>query len=273
LLMNRTYPRTDTQVAVSLRDLPGANGPGQARVWAGTSQVRTWAGGSEYRIGIPLRFTGIAEGGTAISVDAVNATFEMGNGIRWSSGWQPQTDFIHFAQGRDVAVFITMPDKVYSKLKDGTAGVRLTLATTEMKAGTSTEVQLPQPMQEFSVTGVGICKPQAGFSGDAQSLTCRFPFQAPLTYVSAQWLDRPCSQSEGDPGVKGSGWVGSLRSSAPGTDFFPVQYPAFPLSNGMQQTPNGLQPRNLCPGTPVTFTPYELMRRIQTTINIQNFHL
>jgi hypothetical protein len=181
---------------------------------------------------------------------------------------------INFAQGVTVPeMFITVPHKVYSKFKDSPVGVRLTLALTEMKAGRATETILPQPMQEFSVPGVGICKPQVGFSGDAQALACRFPFQAPLTYVTTRWFDQPCSQSQADPGIKGSGWVGTLNSDAPEASFFPVAYPAFPLSNSFRQTPNGQQPRNLCPGIPVTFTPYQLVRRMQTTITVQDFHL
>ena len=265
LLMDRNYPRAGNQSAVPFQVSFAAN--------RADTQLQSWRGAPGDRIGIPLRFTGIAEGST-ISVDAVSATFEAHNGARWTSGWQTQADLINFAQGVTVPqMLITIPNWVYSKLKDGPVGVHLTLATTEMMAGRAFEMQLPQPMQEFSVPGVGICKPQVGFSGDAQALACRFPFQAPLTYVSTRRFDQPCSQSQTDPGVEGSGWVGTLNSNAPGPSFFPVVYPAFPLSNRMQQTTNGQQPRNLCPGTPVTFIPYQLVRRMQTTITVQDFHL
>jgi len=270
LLMNRNYPPASSQIAVPYSPVP--NRPGQAQMWVGASQVQSGFGTRGYRIAIPLRLIGTVEG-SAISIDAVNATFEAWNGTHWTSGWQAQSDFIHFAQGATVTLFITMPDEIYSRFHNATTGVRLTLATTEMRAGRVINMQLPRPMQEFSVPGVGVCQTQAGLTGDAQALACRFPYKAPLTYVTTRMFDQPCSQLQTDPGVDASGWIGSLSNNAPSPDFFPVQYPAFPLPISMQNTPTGQHSRTVCPGIPVTFTPYELVRRMQTTVVVPDFHL
>jgi hypothetical protein len=271
LLMNRNYPRSGSQIGVPYSPVPN-RGDGQVQVWVGAAHVQTGVGAPGYRIAIPLRLTGIVEG-SAISVDRVSATFEGWNGDHWTSGWQTQGESVRFAQDATATVAITMPDKIYSKFHNATTGVRLALATTELKAGKTIQMKLVKPMQEFSIPGVGICKTQAGFWGDAERLACRFPFKAPLIYVTSHWSDQPCSQLQTDPGWDSSGWLGTLYNNAPSADFFPVQYPAFPLPFSMQNTPTGQKSRNLCPGTPVTFTPYELVRRMQTTINWQGFHL
>jgi hypothetical protein len=112
-----------------------------------------------------------------------------------------------------------------------------------------------------------------GFLGDARALGCRFPFQVPLTLVSTRWFDGPCVKSQGDPGILGSGWVGSVTYGIPQLTFAPVQYPRFPLSNGERQTPKGLESRNLCSGTPVTFTRYELVRREQVSVTADGFRI
>jgi len=266
LLINRNYPAVSSQsiapLAVSLIDY-GETGP-----------VSSYASHDKsVDVDLALDIAGV-EVGSAVRVDAVKAAFETPDGFQWASGWQFQEDWITKDPGRTVGgISLLMPERVYARLKNVSSSLKLTVALTQLKTGNEIEIPLPRPNQEFSVPGFGICTPLGGIGDDAPALACRFPFQAPLTLVSARWFDRPCAQSRGDPGTPGSGWVGSLSHDAPRFALIPVQEPAFPLSNSVRTTPNGWAPRNLCLGTPVTFTRYELMRRERVTMAADSFRL
>jgi hypothetical protein len=134
---------------------------------------------------------------------------------------------------------------------------------------------IPLPMQDFSVPDFGICSPQTDlFYSRFFGIACRFALHQPrLTYIRVRWADRPCSTSRTAPdtGVPGDGWVGSLESSPADFGIAPIQSPSIALSNGTKMEGNKPEARYLCPGSPVTFTEYNMVGRTQYDFTIPDF--
>jgi hypothetical protein len=169
-----------------------------------------------------------------------------------------------------------MPRSVYEQLKNLPLTLHVTLALTQAKKASVTEIALPR--EDFSVPGFGVCAPLTGFFNpfsQATGLICRSALRdPPLTYIGVLWSDAPCNPAfpKPDPGVQGAGWAGSLDRAPADPNFSPVQQVKFDLSNGYKNERNG-QSRYLCPGSPVSFTQFERVSRTQAGITISDFHL
>jgi len=265
LLVNRNYPAASSQSIAPLELSFNSNLGGAVSYPGWNPRIVS--------VSLALRVSGVPIG-SAISLDEIKAEFETASGLHWVSGWQEEGMWIGEENGLTVErLSFSMPQKVYDRLKNVPSKLTLTLALTDVKGGKSIEIPLPKTMQEFTVPGLAICTPQEGFEGDAAALACRFPFQAPLTQVSSRTFDEPCAQRHEDLGVETSGWFGSLDNHAPEITLVPVRYPSFPLPMGLRQTEKGRGMGNYCPGTPVTFTHFELARRMQTTITAEGFQI
>jgi hypothetical protein len=80
-------------------------------------------------------------------------------------------------------------------------------------------------------------------------------------------------QPDLDAGVQGDAWAGSLESSPADFGIAPIQSPSIVLSNGTRMEGDKSESRHLCPGTPVTFTEYNLVGRTQYDFTIPDFRL
>jgi hypothetical protein len=96
--------------------------------------------------------------------------------------------------------------------------------------------------------------------------------EPPPTYISTHWSDLPCAAAPSQPegGKLGTGWVGALEREPAQLGISPIVEPNINLSNS-QRGEN--EPRSLCPGTPVTFTQYGRVGRMQTSLDLQPFSL
>jgi hypothetical protein len=259
LLMSRIYPP--------------ASSANPAAVQASIASLNFLPGNGQVSLSIPLHISGIKQS-SAIVIDSAQLTLEAPGGARWTSPWVSGPGAAFLPDADYAQVNMLMPRSVYDKFAPTWTTARLKLAMTETHIDNVTQVALPQPMHEFAVPGFGICTPQDNFSGDAKHISCRFAYYAPLTYVSTHWHNEPCSisQDQSEPGVVGAAWAGKLDHSVSELTLFPIVTPFFQLTNGMVVSPSGgiWRPRNLCPGTPVTFTRYAAVRRFQTELSLQS---
>jgi len=240
-------------------------------------QIDVFPDNSDVIIHTPLEGTGVAPG-TVLVPDEVKLEVEAPNGFRWTSDWQDTAapKFYAGAAGSDAAV--VMPRAIYEQLKGMPLTTRVTLALTQAKATSVSQIALPH--HDFSVPGFGVCAPLTGFFspyGQASGLLCRSALRdPPLTYIGVVWSDTPCnianSNPDPGPGVQGAAWAGSLDRAPADTNISPVQQVNFNLTNGYKSGGRGYS-RYLCPGAPVTFTQYERVGRTQAGVTIHDFHL
>lgn len=231
---------------------------------------------NELEISIPLRAAGVATDHVVIPV-AVKAVIEAPDRARWESPWNVIYNVRYLPGSSDSAVRFRIRRSVYDRFKPAPANLRLIFAIDEARAATVTNV--PLTSSEFTVPGVGICMPQSTWFSlppEVTGINCRSAMRRPqLTYITAQWTEDPCSErgAKGE-NILGTGWVGSFDTDAAEFGITSVWETPLVLSNswaGYDQGRN--RSRQLCPGSPVTFTRYQLTGHTQIAITIPNFRL
>jgi hypothetical protein len=210
-------------------------------------------------------------------LDGMRYTLESADGQRWQSNWKMAwSDPMIYGNTNDLN--LRLPALVYNRFAAHPVRIRIQLAISELKAGDSRRYTLLKPLQEFAVADVGYCASQPGFGNYTLALPCRLPFnRAPLMLVrSALFSSQRCSDSDRVPNHDAVGWIGPLSPSESSFQLLPVQSPSFPIIANSIVTDPALDKRmetNLCPGASVTFTPYNLVRRMQTTVTIDSYDL
>jgi hypothetical protein len=233
----------------------------------------------EVSIQIPLAVSGIANG-SVVMTDAIRATVETTGGFRWSSAWQLLFQRKVTADDKAENVSFDVPLAVYDQLKSAPLTVHITLALTQADAGRVTSVSLPAG--SFSVPEFGVCTPQARISdplSDPKQIfgiycvsALREPYFTQVQLV-AHNQNSTCDAAQADSGVPNSVWRGSLSS-------WPAQFGLSSVESpyGVWPTPENYVDRDhpnlhLCPGTPITFTRYDVSRRAEVAVTIQDFQL
>jgi len=228
---------------------------------------------------IPVDFrlaeTGVGEGYAAIP-DAIRARITAPDGSHWESSWQTMGGYDFLPGESHFTPSFSIPMALYNRFRSKPLNVHLDFAVTQVQAGRTTTLALPQ--QRFSVPDFGVCSGQTGWAqlwGQMTGIHCvSAVYEPPLTYVSTHWSDAACSASQGgDPEILGTAWVGSLDHEPAQIGISPVVEANVMLSNSeILNTPGG-KPRYLCPGTPITFTRYNAIGSTQVSLDIQGFTL
>ncbi len=223
------------------------------------------------QVSIPLQVSGVAEGYALISGPS-KVTVDAANGSHWSSSWQGSSG-TYLPGTSESWISVRMSRAFFDQVRSTPVTLHFTVALTQVRAGSARSISLPT--QDFSVPDFGICSPQADlFHHQFFGIACRFALHQPnLTYISARWPDSPCSASQQDPntGVQGDAWIGSLETGPADFAIVPIWSPSIGLSNGIKVEGDKSESRHLCPGTPVTFTQYNLVGRMQYDFNIPDF--
>jgi hypothetical protein len=264
----RTYPRPSTTAAapaqISFR--PDA----LHQVFAGPAPLRA----SDIQINLPLEVSGVADG-YAVSPDNVKVTIEAPDGRYWTLPWQAVYERKDLPGSQGYQVAFTMSRAHFYQLKSAPVALQLALAVTELRSGAVRRISLPT--RDFDVPDFGVCSPRTDWrSEEIVGLACRAALRQPdLTYINVVWSDTPCSLSQPgpNPGVQGGGWAGTLSSEPAEFGIASVKNLPFDLSNKAETDQRILsQQRYLCPGSPVSFTQYHLVRRTQIDLTIPDFH-
>jgi hypothetical protein len=226
----------------------------------------------QVQVSIPVQVSGVAEGYALVS-GAVKVSVDAANGSHWNSEWQARSNQYYLPGTSESWISFQISRAFFDQARSTPVTLHFTVALTRVRAGDVRSI--PLPTQGFSVPDFGICSPQADvFHSRFLGVACRFALHQPkLTYIRAGWRDDPCSASQPDldTGVQGDAWIGSLESSPADFAIAPVWSPSIALSNGTKM--EGAKPvsRYLCPGTPVTFTEYNLVGRTQYDFTIPDF--
>ncbi len=229
----------------------------------------------EVSIQIPLDVSGVANGSVVLP-DAIRATVEAAGGFRWNSDWQLLFVRKITSDEKTEHVSFDMPLAIYDQLNSAQLTVHLTLALTQAQAGRVTSVSLPAG--KFSVPDFGVCSPQAGFNdpGEVGGVSCLSALREPhLTRIEvvAHNKSSACDAVQANSGVRNETWQGSLDSWPAQFGLSSVKFPygIGPMSGDYAgEVGSYLQ---LCRGTPITFTRYNVVRRAQVAVTIQGFQL
>jgi len=248
--------------------------------WTKGSETLRFSASSHARIPIEFQLaeTGVAEG-YAILPDVVRAEVTAADGSRWDSGWQGEFEGLKLLPGENhLNTRVNMPIADYWKFQSRPLTVHLTLGISQAQAGRTTAVPLPNG--KFAVAEFGACSPTTAWTpqpGQISALHCIAPLRQPqLTYVTTRWADGPCSTGPVGPdaGVGGHAWVGSLDRAPSELNIAPVTELHLDISNAIAYEEKGKQrSRSLCPGTPIVFTQFNRVGRMQTSLDIQGFYL
>ena len=230
-------------------------------------------------IQIPLDVSGVADRSVVIP-DAIKATVETADGFRWDSAWQ-------LLFGRNISpgektahVSFDMPLAVYDRLQSAPLTVHLTLALTQARAGRVTSISLPSG--RFSVPDFGNCSPQArptdplGVPNEFFRIYCVSALRDPhLTQIQlvAHNQNSTCDAAPTDAGVPNSTWKGSLSSWPAQFGLSSVQFPYGVWPSAENYVDRDNSNLHLCPGTPITFTGYNVVRRAQVAVTIEGLQL
>jgi hypothetical protein len=225
---------------------------------------------------LPLHASGI-EGDDAVIPDDVMISLDTPDGFHWSSSWQGIYG-IQFLPGLDKSKLpIRISRTVYDRVRSSPAVIHLTFALTLMKAGRVTRI--PLMLREFAVPDFGVCEPALSWTlSEIDGLSCRAALRQPKsTYVSVVWSNNPCSASPTTTasGVQGAAWTGTPADDPAEFGITPVWTIPVNLSNSWKSDPGRppAEQRHLCPGTPVTFTEYNVVEREQYSLTLSDFHL
>jgi hypothetical protein len=232
------------------------------------------------RIGInlPLHASGVADGYAVIPND-VAVSIDAPDGSYWTSPWQAIYNQNYLPGSQNAHIGFTISRAFFDRVKSMPVTLHLTFALTQVQAGKVSRI--PLPTSDFFIPDFGVCSPESGWFDPSKitGLACRSALRHPrLTYVSVLWSNAPCSASQPEPntGVEGGAWAGNLDNDLAEFGISSVWMTPVALSNGWgtfddQSHRPGV--RYLCPGTPLIFTQYNLVRHSQADLTIANFHL
>jgi hypothetical protein len=219
---------------------------------------------------VPLDFSGVAEG-RAVQVDDVKiAIDDAASGWHWTAPWWMSRDLRILPGKHRGQVEIMLSKDQMKRFVAGSGTMQLTLAVTELQAGTDTTAAI-SPGEDLAVPGFGVC--DAGTFDRYNELVCRSAMGLPsLTRVSATWHPKECSPQERMPDapLTAATWAGSPRASSARASLSAVQlvlvnlYPDWHDGYDLYRTV-GLA---LCPGTVVHFTRYNVIGRAQVSVTL-----
>jgi len=228
---------------------------------------------------IPVSFhlieSGVGEG-YAVMPDAIRGEITAPDGSHWSSDWQGSERYRLLPGDLYFSPRFSIPIDVLTKYQGVPLKVHLSLALTQAQAERTTTLALPP--ERFSVPGFGVCVPQSGWlpiPGQIMGINCVAALrEPPLTYISTRWSDAPCTAANGpEAGALGTAWVGSLDRQPAEFGISSIADVSVNLSNNQNQNGSKQELRYLCAGTPVTFTQFTAVRRMQIRLDIQDFYL
>jgi len=240
----------------------------------------------ELLIQVPLHATGIAPGELWISTGA-KATVESGGRALWTSRWEPV--FIgYLTADSNTTIPIDVSREIFYRVQSQPVTLHVELALDQAHRAQAETVQAS--LRDTPVNGLGVCSSMIVPGGiDAVTgktslqivgLNCRSALRDPeLTYVETAWTDGPCERSksaiyEFPPQTSlRSAWIGSLNDEPSSLSIAPLEVTPLnflgPSDYGRNQQPSEIP--QICPGAPITFTRYSLVRQLRTGFTIDNF--
>jgi hypothetical protein len=215
---------------------------------------------------LPLTVAGVPPG-TLVRSEVAQVSIEASNGARWNSNWQFVSQSYLPNTVRSY-IDIPMDPKFLNHIPATSVTVTVFFTLVQLQAGTTVTSQPGD--QNFSIPGGGTCS--VSDTTDGTFPECRFAMADPgLTFLTARWTDGPCSQTPSiGSGALGDVWLGTINPGLAQFGLDPVKIRPLLFSN----QPHDPHHRTfICPGIPISATPYSVVRRVQTTVTIPNLDL
>ena len=232
----------------------------------------------EVTLALPFDISGISAD-RAVSLDNTSITIEAPNGRHWTSHWYGAFGQYYLPSAPATFISINVDRAFLDQVRSMPLNVTLSLAFTELQSEPTSQVSYV--WGDFTVPGIGICSsPQDRDSFNL--LSCRAPLRQPhLAYLQTSWSTERCTDSGSQPSpsanTPGSTWIGSTDSEPAEFSLAPVWHEALnafmPLDEPDPTPPHRLRRKLLCPGAPITITPYHPLARTQTQITIPNLKI
>jgi hypothetical protein len=227
----------------------------------------------EVGIRVPVDVSGVPAG-TLLLADDVKISIDAPGGLHWESLWQPLASDKILPATRRLQVGFSLPRRQYEKFKELPITMHLTFAMTQEKALGVARASMGE--HDFSVPGFGICSAIPGEHPDEiGSLECRTALREPrLTLIQTVWSYSSCGASSAEvyPEDRGWTWVGSKDRSMRGLGIAPGWVARLWFD---RDTPHRTvkQLPHFCSGTPILFTPYDVVGRTQVSFDAQGLRL
>jgi len=262
-LVDREFP------TLSLGQLPPLQisllSPDKAFSEAGAPQEN-----DEVQIRMPLRVSGIAPGSVLI-MSGFLIEIESNNGLRWNSGWKSPGLFL-FPEQDQSQIDFALKKKLLESLKSSSpVKVRVSLALSVFLDQHAREFVTPDG--SFLLPEVGRCSAEGGYF---RRIHCLAPLRGPsFMLMRADMSKDSCPLAKGEPlhlpGEIAWGWVQNGGSEPAEFGISPVKTVNLYLSS------TNTSPRywglGICPGTELTLSNPQLMRRNQIAVQFENVPL
>ena len=267
-LVEKAYAQSKAAAApMTVTFAPSAKHPAEARIWD-----------RKIYIDLPVRYSGVAEGYAAFA-DDYRFTIIAANGEQWTSPWEEmRARSLPGQQGGHLSLMLS--PAVFDRFKSGPVTLRVEFAVSRYQAGSVTRMGFPAG--DAAIPGIGRCTPgtdRYGLIHESPHLMCRSAIDEPsLTYATAIVSSVACNGStddtEGETGpvitTENAYWVSpediNFGLSAVWTHFI-----YFLGKEGIDGPDLHGGRWHLCPGSPMTFTPYRLVDRTRTSLTIADF--
>jgi hypothetical protein len=270
-MVNHAYPLSSAGVRLTLQDNPMS-----------FEAAHLALSRKELFVQIPLSAKGIAPGDLWMG-KGVRVSIEAGGRTLWASSWQPWKFYLPSNGNTTLAFFVDRA--VFDRVQPAPVTLHLEIALDQARRAQFEASQIS--LRDVVIPGLGVCssivdperseiingKPTPAIAG----VTCRSALRYPqLTYVETASTHGPCEAAAGTgPSpleVRGS-WIGNLNTEPAELDIAPVRVVPLPFSaNWIHHNPDqAVELNNLCPGAPITFTRYGLVRQLRTELTLENF--
>jgi len=168
----------------------------------------------------------------------------------------------------------------YERLKSSPLTLHLDLALTQARPAWSRQFALPEG--KFMIPGFASCSAMENQpGGQVLQLICHFPLRPPvLTIITAVQTRYPGPFAPGPQGnppetqITSNSW-GDFDTESATLGISPIEEMSFFYNNSYTNYENGKPEQRswyVWPGTPLTVTQYQLVRRVQTGMTIENFN-
>lgn len=235
-------------------------------------------------IQVMLRASGAAAG-DRWQLDAFRPTLTPANGVPLELDWQRGQNVIDDFDDPKIphyrALDFLMRRSDYERLKSSLLTLHLEFAFTQARPAWTQRFPLPEG--RFMLPGFASCATmQSQPGGQILSMTCHFPLRPPdlttITAVETRYPGASAPGPQGNPaesGTTSNSW-GDFDTGPAAFGISPIEEMSFFYNGSYTNYENGAPVQRswyVWPGTPVTVTQYRLVRRVRTSVTIENFSI
>jgi ABC-type transport system involved in multi-copper enzyme maturation permease subunit len=223
---------------------------------------------------LPIDLTGIPRG-QKIKPDDITLTIDAADGSHFTAPWQAVYNPSFLDDRSEGLVSVQVDRAFFERVQSKPVQLHVALALTQLAAGRPSQTVLSEG-HNFKIPDFGICSYEPGGEYLGSALDCRFPLHQPITTaISAPLTSTACNRGTlGDNASEtGLAWIGGNEQDPADFGLTPVWTTNVYLNATTVVSTRESQRIYLCPGTPVTFTPYHLIRRSRFEFAVPNIQL